>query len=93
MFAEAEAAYKLAAALSNYDKDDVRNLRLLDIKTRKFDERLHHKNFLDINRNVLANLLPSTSLAKKETKIPKLPYLKTINKSASNVNIKNLDNF
>ena len=32
---ECNAAYKLAAALANYDEDDYRSLKFLDLKERK----------------------------------------------------------
>lgn len=41
---ECDAAYKLAAALANYDKDDYRSLKFLDIEVFKFFYQKRSKN-------------------------------------------------
>lgn len=44
---ECDAAYKLAAALANYDKDDFRTLKFLDVKSR--DGKFKDKSQSELN--------------------------------------------
>ncbi len=57
---EVDAAYRLAAALSNYDKDDLRNLKFLDIKTKESNEKTRStKDFISLNREKVQLLSPT----------------------------------
>jgi len=71
---EADAAFRLAAALSNYDKDDIRTLRLLEVRVREINEKKTEKNFIDKNRHVISTIMASTSLA-QSLSVPKLPNI------------------
>lgn len=59
MLLEVDAAYNLAAALSNYDKEDIRNLRFLEIQVKQTNKQSkNNKDFINLNRQKLAALQP-----------------------------------
>jgi hypothetical protein len=79
---ECDAAYKLAAALSNYDKDDYRILKFLDIKvkedsnTTKQEER---KNYIEMNKQKISDMM--VEIKKMKTQKKEKPAETLINKT------------
>jgi len=62
---EVKAAYRLAAALSNYDKDDTRNLKFSEITVKQqLKKKDYEKNFLSYNIEHLTEFTQSSSLKK-----------------------------
>ena len=60
-----DAAYRLAAALSNYDKDDTKNLKFSEIKVKQqFKKNEIQKDFIDYNIHNLKEFVGSSSLKK-----------------------------
>jgi len=60
-----DAAYRLAAALSNYDKDDTRNLKFSEIKVKQqLKKNENQKDFIDFNIQHLGEFTQSSSLKK-----------------------------
>jgi len=60
-----KAAYRLAAALSNYDKDDTRNLKFSEITVKQqLKKKDYEKNFLTYNIEHLTEFTQSSSLKK-----------------------------
>lgn len=47
---EAEAAKRLADALSNYDKDDQRNVKFLEFQVKQQRSDKEQKNFINLNK-------------------------------------------
>lgn len=71
---ECEASYKLAAALSNYDKDDYRILKFLDIKVKdsgKIVEKEEIPNFIEINKKKLVEHADEIKKFKEEVGVMK----------------------
>ena len=57
---ECDAAYKLAAALSNYDKDDYRILKFLDIKVKDDEKSIKletKKNYIEMNMQKITDMM------------------------------------
>lgn len=52
LYIEADAAYKLAAALSNYDADELKNLQFLEIQLKNDPKKpkKSDKNFIEVNK-------------------------------------------
>lgn len=81
-FQECEAAYKLAAALSNYDKDDYRILKFLDIKTKEetsVEHKQEKKNYIEMNKKQITDLM--SEIKKMKEQKTKKPIDNEINKT------------
>ena len=54
---EADAAYRLAAALSNYDKDELKNLHFINIevKSETLKDHKNDKNFIQSNKKQITD--------------------------------------
>ena len=77
-----DAAYRLAAALSNYDKDDTRNLKFSDIRVKQqLVKSDTGKDFIGFNIQHLADHGGSSSLKKGVLDLPPLLLKKSPLKS------------
>lgn len=66
---ECDAAYKLAAALSNYDKDDYRILKFLDIKVKENDKvkkAEERKNYIEANKQRITDMMSEIQILKNQ---------------------------
>lgn len=69
---ECEAAYKLAAALSNVDQEDYRVLKFLDVQIKKDKNKVANKllgkpkNFIEKNKNTINEFTNNVKKLKEE---------------------------
>jgi len=61
----------LAAALSNYDKDDYRILKFLDIKVKqdeKATKKEERKNYIEMNKKRISDMMGEINKMKEQKK-------------------------